>query len=135
MKRSSSIYFLSVILLLGLFTLAVSGDKTATRRTVTGQLTCIDCALSMKGDARGQCQTYGHEAGLVAQDGKIYTFVRNDRSRQLREHGTYTGKTVTVKGTIFTKANRIDVESFTVAGQKMEWCSKCSAMGPDHQHK
>ncbi len=134
MKRHFALTVFSLFLLLGWISLATSGDPAATKGTVRGELTCIDCTLGMKGSARGQCQTYGHEAGLVTPEGKIYSFVKNDRSRQLREYGKYNGKTVTVRGTIFTRANRIDVESFTVDGKEMNWCDQCSAMGPAHQH-
>ncbi len=134
MRRHFAIFNLIAVLILSLSLAGFAGEKTEGEKTVKGKLVCIDCNLGMQGKVNAQCKAYGHEEGLITADGKIYSFVKNDRSKALLKHGTYTGKEITINGRVFENAHRIDVVSYTVDGKNMMYCPKCQAMGPAHQH-
>ena len=86
-----------------------------------------------------QSDDYGRTFALETYDGRIYYFVKNDRSSNLISNEAYIGKEVVIQG-YKLKVHKmglpsyIDVVSYEVDGKKMSWCEKCNAMGPVHSH-
>jgi len=86
-----------------------------------------------------QSDVYGRTFALETPDGRIYYFVRNDRSKNLISNEKYIGKEVVIQG-YKLKVHKmglpsyIDVVSYEVDGKKMSWCEKCNGMGPKHSH-
>ncbi|MBI3921536.1 MAG: hypothetical protein HY318_08980 [Armatimonadetes bacterium] len=109
---------------LGLFAMAAMSagvmareDKAAKETTLSGTLVCIGCTLNKEHGAKAQCSVYGHQHGLRTADGKIYTFLENDQSKDLRagkskDEDNLHGKKVEVTGTVFPKTQIIDVTSY-----------------------
>lgn len=86
-----------------------------------------------------QSDVYGHTFALETHDGRVYYFVKNDRSKNLMSNEDYIGKEVVIQG-YKLKVHKmsfpsyIDVVSYEIDGKKMSWCDKCNAMGPMHSH-
>ncbi|MFQ6093800.1 MAG: heavy-metal-associated domain-containing protein [bacterium] len=98
------------------------------KATIAGKLICIGCTLKSTHGAQAQCSVYGHKGGLLTADGTLYTFVENDRSKELVNSTELHNKDLKVTGTAFPKANYIDVESYEVDGVEYEWCPRCKTM-------
>ena len=86
-----------------------------------------------------QSDVYGRTFALETYDGRIYYFVRNDRSKSLISNEDYIGKEVVIQGYKLKVQKMgfpsyVDVVSYEVDGKKMSWCEKCNSMGPKHSH-
>ena len=120
MKRTA------LTVMLGLFAMmlcagamAQEEKKAAKETTLTGTLECVGCTLKKEYGAKAQCSVYGHQHGLKTANGKIYTFLENDQSKDLRageskEQGHLHGKKVQVTGRVLPKTQIIDVTSYKV---------------------
>jgi len=107
-----------------------AGEKAASVKevTLTGTLICVGCDLKSRYQAKAQCSVYGHDHGLKTADGKIYTFLRNDRSKDLIGGKTSAdgggsdrgageelhGEKVQVTGKVLPKTQIIDVKDYKV---------------------
>jgi hypothetical protein len=124
-------FFAFLILAVGLLALAVtaeeessSDDKTT---TFDGQLVCLSCDLKKTEGAKSACGTYGCNHVLKTNDNRYVSFLPNDYSRDLASD-KYHNKDISVTGVYFVSANMLDVESFTIDGEKQGWCDHCEAM-------
>jgi len=79
-------------------------------------LTCLGCSLKDAEGAGAQCSVYGHKNALRTTDGRTWTILENDASKELISSHDYTGKKVSIEGKKYPKAQVVEVESFEVAG-------------------
>jgi len=93
-----------------------------------GQLVCLGCDLKKAEGARAACTAYGHKHALKMKDGGYISFLENDFSKDLINGEKYHNDSITVTGVFHDKANVLDVETFTVNGEKKGWCNHCKAM-------
>ncbi|NCO41905.1 MAG: hypothetical protein COZ06_31165 [Armatimonadetes bacterium CG_4_10_14_3_um_filter_66_18] len=114
---------LTSLALAGVFLGGALGHAPAagdTAKKLTGTLVCIGCTVKKAYSAKAQCNVYGHQHGLQTADGKIYTFLANDQSKELREGKAKDaedlhGKKVEVTGVVLPKTQILDVTSYQVA--------------------
>ena len=92
-----------------------------------GTLVCLGCSLKGEG-ANAECGDYGHTHALKTADGKYLTFLPNKFSSNLLAGEKFHNKEVAVHGVYYANANQLDVETYSVGGQKHGWCDHCSAM-------
>ena len=107
---------------------AKAEQKAAPHVTLQGKLVCLGCDLKTAQGARAACSAYGHKHALKTRDGKYINFLANQYSEDLISGEKYHNKDVELHGIMFADANMLDVESFTVDGQKKGWCGHCNAM-------
>ncbi len=118
MKRTALTVVLGLLVVLALCAGAMAQEeKAAKETTLSGTLVCIGCTLKKEHGAKAQCSVYGHQHGLKTSDGKIYTFLENDQSKDLRagtskEKDDLHGKKVEITGTVLPKTQIIDVTSY-----------------------
>jgi hypothetical protein len=103
-------------------------SKTVKTTTVEGTVVCIGCDLHKSEVANFQCSKYGHVGAMKTSDGKIWSFVENDKALKLMNDKNLHGKTVKVTRQKIEKAMLIDVESYEFNGKNYEWCNKCDGM-------
>ena len=112
MKR---LLILPVILALGV---ALASNAAAApsggTKTVKGKLVCIGCALKMESGANVMCGAYGHKHGFKTKDGRIYSFIENDKTAKLITDMKNLNAKIEVTGKFFHNANFIDVESYEI---------------------
>ncbi len=80
--------------------------------TLSGTLVCLNCNFDPSTDAREFCKKYGHQHVLRAVDGRIYSIVKDEKTKQLIESDEYHGKAVTVTGRIIINSRAIKVTSY-----------------------
>lgn len=137
MRKSFALFTLVSLFLFSLSLVSLasdSKDKAEKLSTVEGTVVCIGCDLHKSDGANFQCSKYGHVGALKTSDGKIWSFIENDKAQKLMNDKNLHGKTVRITGHKIEKAILIDVQSFEVDGKKMEWCEKCNVMGAVHKH-
>ena len=102
--------------------------STGEHATMEGTLVCLGCSLKKEDGANAACKSYGHTHALKTKDGNYISFLENKFSADLIKGEKYQNKPIQVHGLFYAKANTLDVESFSVDGQKKSWCDHCSAM-------
>ena len=141
--------FLLLVFALSVAGLVWSGEKdvkavkkSQAKRDITleGKAVCIGCQLKKAEGAHSACKIYGHKHGLMDKEGRLYTFVENDRSVQLIKGEGVHGKRIKVKGDLFPQAQYIDLKSYEVEEEEgkwveMAWCEHCNVMGLAAEHK
>lgn len=112
------IVILTLIIGLGIKSAGVTEDKEKATEIeeIQGELVCVACELKREQGAHAQCDIYGHKHGFKLEDGSLWSFIENDRSKLLISNKV-PGKNitkVTVYGRKFPKAHYIDVDRFKV---------------------
>ncbi|MDP2938717.1 MAG: hypothetical protein Q8O13_01350 [Candidatus Omnitrophota bacterium] len=92
---------------------------------ITGRVICLGCHLKKEKQAKAQCSIYGHTNALSIEKiidaqgksidklkGKIYQFLRNEKSDELIKDHTYAGKVIIVVGKIYPEANILEINFF-----------------------
>lgn len=111
-----------------------TGEPIKYAEVITGEIVCIPCTLQKEVKAKSDCKTYGHSYGLKTDDGKLWSMLINNRSKELLSE-KYTGKKVEIIGKKITKAQYIDLYSFKeIPEQKAQQSSevKVAYVCPDH---
>ena len=137
MKKLFALFMIASLFVLSLSLVSYASDvksKAAKSTTIEGTVVCIGCDLHKSEGANFQCSKYGHIGAMKTSDGKIWSFVENDKTQKLMNNKNLHGKTVKVTGQKIEKAMLIDVHSYEVDGKNNEWCDKCDAIGPAHKH-
>jgi hypothetical protein len=111
------------------------GTMTEAQKSFEGTLVCTGCSLKKYEGARSQCSVYGHTHSLRTTEGKYISFLPNKFSDAIMKGEKYHNQKVTVSGVYHTSANMLDVESFTVEGNKNTWCDHCNAMDSHAKNK
>ena len=130
MKKASIAVILAFVVALIAVSLNAADKREPKAVTLTGTLICMGCALKKAYSANAQCSIYGHQHALKTAKGKIYTFLPNDKSKDLIAGKAEKSAKITVTGTIFPQSQIIDVKdakglsSATAAVYK---CTGCSA--------
>jgi len=111
-----------ILLLPMITTLVVASNAAAKPRpkevTLKGTLICLGCQLQSDYGAKAQCSIYGHDPALQTKDGKIYTFLSNDRSKPLLKHeklSEHLGQKITIHGILFPNTMIIEVKDYQLA--------------------
>lgn len=112
--RKRSWLFLAVMLL-GLGMLPGIQAQAAESTVIHGDVVCFGCALKKEQGAKAQCSVYGHVNAVRLGDGKIWSILENDQSKELVQNHDYAGKHVHIQGRQIPEAQTIEVESFEVA--------------------
>lgn len=94
----------------------------------SGTLVCMGCSLKKSEAANSACKEYGHRHAIMTDDGKYINLLENKFSEDLISGEKYGMKKVTAHGVYHASANQLDVESFSVEGNKKVWCDHCTAM-------
>jgi len=94
----------------------------------SGTLVCMGCSLKKSEGANSACKVYGHKHAILTDDGKYINLLENKFSADLVSGEKYDMKKVSAHGIYHASANQLDVETFSVDGQKKTWCDHCSAM-------
>ena len=84
--------------------------------SVTGQIQCIDCAVSHRWDVNSECDEYGHRNGVITADGTMWTIKHSTQWASHVGDTSLWGKTVTLQAHRCGTANYLDVESLEIAG-------------------
>ena len=87
---------------------------TASPVTTKGTVICLGCNLKKKQDAKAQCSVYGHKNAIKAEDGKIWTILENDASKDLINSHDYAGKKVELVGKVFSGTQVLEIENFKI---------------------
>ncbi|MBI5375057.1 MAG: hypothetical protein HZA77_06450 [Candidatus Schekmanbacteria bacterium] len=80
--------------------------------TMSGTLICLNCFFDQTDEARAFCAANGHQHVLRAVDERLFTIVRDGKSKELIESENYHNKAVTITGRIIEKSRAIKVSSF-----------------------
>ncbi|MBI2844662.1 MAG: hypothetical protein HYX78_14810 [Armatimonadetes bacterium] len=97
--------------------------------TLTGTLICMGCELKTQYGAKAQCNVYGHDHALKAADGKIYTFLPNDNSKDLIAGKADKSAKITVTGTLFPGSQIVDVKDVKGLSSATAAVYKCTHCG------
>ena len=106
----------------------VTGEQKPAEASFEGKLVCLGCDLKKGEGARAACSVYGHHHALKKADSSYVSFLENDFSRDLIKGEKYHNQDIQVTGFYHDNANMLDVETFTVNGEKKGWCGHCKAM-------
>lgn len=106
LKKITYISFLLFFVLFFVYSL------NAEEKTIKGKVICIGCELKHAYNASSNCKIYVHSHGLKTSDGKIYSFVENEKTDELINSVKYHGKNIEITGKILENANFIDVKEF-----------------------
>jgi hypothetical protein len=134
MMKKLSLLVLVILSALAVFVMAEEkeghdhGTITEAQKTIEGTLVCTGCSLKKYEGAQSQCSVYGHTHSLRTSDGKYINFLPNKFSDALMKGEKYHNQKVTVTGVYHASANMLDVQSYTVEGNKSTWCDGCKAM-------
>lgn len=82
--------------------------------TFQATVVCLGCTLKKEQGAKAQCSIYGHKNALRTGDGKIWSILQNDASRELIDFHEYAGKKVEITGKKYPDAQVIEIEGFKV---------------------
>lgn len=89
-------------------------QEVSQTETIKGKVICLGCHLKKEKGAKAQCSLYGHINAIKTEDGKIWSILENDQSKELINNHDYAGKDVEIKGRKITEAQVIEVESFKI---------------------
>jgi len=84
----------------------------ATPVTLKAKVICLGCALKKEQGAKAQCSIYGHKNALKTEDGRVWTILENDVSKELINSHEYAGKEIEIAGKIFGSTQIIEIENF-----------------------
>ena len=112
--RFNKTIFASLFALIFILFFVYSSNAAVDVTTITGKLICIGCELKHSDGVAANCKLYGHKHGLKTTDGKIYSFIENDKSTKLINTEENHDKNVEIIGKVLKNANFIDVEKFSV---------------------
>ncbi len=79
-----------------------------------GEVVCRDCELERMYGARAMCERKGHRGAVKTADGKIWNLMDNDVSDALIHNDALRGKRIRVRGTIYRRADALEVQSYEV---------------------
>jgi hypothetical protein len=77
-----------------------------------GTLLCRDQQLARQYGYRPMCRITGHHGWLVTSDGRYWSILEGDVSRDLIHNSSLLGRRVKVEGRIFRKVGSIEVSSY-----------------------
>lgn len=80
--------------------------------TMSGTLICLNCFFDQTDEARAFCTSNGHQHVLRAVDERLFTIVRDSKTKELIESESYQNKAVTITGRIIEDSRAIKVSSF-----------------------
>ncbi len=80
--------------------------------TLKAKVICLGCALKKEQGAKAQCSIYGHKNALKTEDGRVWTILENDVSKELINSHEYAGKEVEIAGKVFANTQIIEIETF-----------------------
>lgn len=107
------------------------GDKSTSSEaklsSFSGQMVCLGCELKKADGAQANCAEFGHTHALKTEDGQYISLLENQYSKDLMGE-KYHNQHVEITGTLYAKANVLDVNSFKVNGKTKSWCSGCKSM-------
>ena len=128
--------FVMVLIMASLLAVGVmAGDKYADKSTssetkltsFSGKMVCLGCSLKKSEGAKANCAEFGHTHALKTEDGQFINLLENQYSKDLMGE-KYHDQTVEITGTLYAKANVLDVNSFQVDGKTKSWCGGCKSM-------
>lgn len=77
-----------------------------------GTLLCRDQQMARQYGYRPMCRITGHHGWLVTSDGRFWSILEGEVSRDLIHNSSLLGRRVKVEGRIFRKAGSIEVSSY-----------------------
>ena len=80
--------------------------------TFKAKVVCLGCSLKKEQGAKAQCSIYGHKNALKTEDGRIWTLLENDASKELINSHEYAGKEIEIAGKVFGNTQIIEIETF-----------------------
>ncbi len=115
-----------------------AGAKTKQKAEVAGTVVCVGCHLEKGHGAVAECTLHSrHAQGIVAEDGRLLTFLDNARGHALVADGKLSGKTLRVEGFVFPKAHVLEVTRYAVregdAYVLYDYCKLCGFEKGDNQ--
>ena len=123
MKLKSLPAIFGLIILLAVFASSiVLADKNPEMKTVKGHLTCLGCSLKSEAGARAMCSKYGCESAFKTADGKMWHFLKNDKSSDLIDNHDLMGMEASVTGYFHENSLTIDLASYDIGEKKISWC-------------
>lgn len=130
MKRVYLVVVIVIAVAVMLSAILAAADKPKPKDvSLTGKLVCIGCELKSQYGANAQCSIYGHDHALKTADGKIYTFLPNDKSKDLIAGKAEKNAKVTVVGVVFPGSQIIDVRDAKGLNASSTTSFKCGACG------
>jgi len=90
----------------------VEAVTKATPVTLKAKVICLGCSLKKEQGAKAQCSIYGHKNALKTEDGRVWTILENDVSKELINSHEYAGKEIEIAGKIFSGTQIIEIETF-----------------------
>ncbi|MDI6784821.1 MAG: heavy metal-binding domain-containing protein [bacterium] len=93
--------------------------KPEKTETIVGKLVCISCTLKKEAGAKTACKTYGCNHGVMTEDGKLWSVVKNDQAKELLSEQNV-GKKVEIVGKKYARAQTIEVASFKLVEEEKE---------------
>ena len=116
-KACKGFWLLLAVMVLGLGASPGAQAQTTGSTTIHGEVVCFGCALKKEQGAKAQCSIYGHVNAVRLEDGKIWSMLENDQSKELVRNHDYAGKHVHIRGRQIPEAHTDGVESFEMVSE------------------
>ncbi len=105
---------------------------------IVGTVVCVGCHLEKEHGAVAECTLHSkHAQGLLAEDGRLFTFLHNARGHTLVTDKKLLGKTLKVEGFTFPKAQVLEITRYSVkdgnAYVLWDYCKLCGFEKGDNQ--
>jgi hypothetical protein len=110
------------LVMLLLFAAVAVAQQKMEQKTFTGTWTCLNCSLAgLVNRPQAECEDLGHRHCLRLDNGKYLFFLDNDRGKALIQGGGRRDVKMAVKGTFYSAAQTIDVQSYVIDGITTSW--------------